>query len=123
MNKIQGLDAVSLTMKYNKDTPPVLLEVIDADTVSEGIQIEQGELGGTIQMNLADNASGVLEYREDGINGLSGEKVKVGSAVLSIPEDSYITAMYLVPQVTLYNTSGAEIPHFMGGAKIIIAKE
>lgn len=123
VNKIQGLDAVSLTMKYYKETPPVLLEVIDADTVSEGIQIEQGELGGTIQINRADNVSGILEYREEGIDGLNGEKVKVGSAVLSIPEDSYITAMYLVPQVTLYDTSGAQIPHFMGGAKIIITKE
>ena len=123
VNKIQGLDAVSLTMKYNKDTPPVILTVIDADTVSEGIQIEQGELGGTIKMNLADNASGVLEYREEDINGINGERIKVASAILEIPDDAPVTAMYLVPEVTLFDTSGAEIPHFMGGAKIIITKE
>lgn len=123
VNSVEDLDAVSLTMQYYKDVPPLILEVIDADTVSEGIQIEQGELGGTIQINRANNVSGVLEYREEGINGLHREKVKAASAILRIPEDSRITAMYLIPQITLLNTSGAEIPHFMGGARIIITKE
>ena len=102
---------------------PVILEVIDDNPASEGIQIEQGKLGGTIRINRADNAGGILEYREEGINGLNGEKIKVASAILRIPEDARITAMYLVPQLALFDTSGAEIPHFMGGAKITITKE
>ncbi len=123
VNRVENLDAVSLTMQYAKDTPPVILEVIDADAAVEGIQIEPGELGGTVQINRADNAGGSLEYRVDGINGLSGDKMKVASAVFHIPEDARITAMYLVPQVTLLDVTGSEIPHFMGGAKIVIARE
>jgi hypothetical protein len=123
VNQVKKIDAVRLTMKYSKDTPPVILEVMDADAAVEGIQIEPGELGGTVQTNRADNDGGILEYREDTIGGHSGEKIKVASAVLQIPEDSYITAMYMVPQVTLFNTSGEEILHFMGGAKIVITKE
>jgi hypothetical protein len=123
INRVEDLDAVSVTMQYHKDTPPVILEVIDADPAVEGIQIECGELGGTVQANRADNVGGVLEYREDGMGGFNGEKLEVTSAVLRIPDDSRITALYLVPKVTLYDTSGAEIPHFMGGAKIAITKE
>jgi hypothetical protein len=123
INTVEDLDEVSLTLLYSKDTPPVILEVIDADPVSEGIQIEQGELGGSIQVNQTDNATGVLAYREEDINGLNGDKVKIASAMLVIPEDARITAMYLIPQVTLIDTSGAEIPRFMGGAKIVISKE
>ena len=123
VNRVEDLDVVRLSLGYAKDVPPVHMELIDSDPVSEGIQIEPGELGGTLQVNRADNASGVLEYREAGINGLNGEKIKIASANVRIPEDSYITAMHLVPQVTLFDTSGAEIPHFMGGAKIIITKE
>jgi len=123
VNRAEDLDAVSLTMQYYKDTPPVSLEVMDADPAVEGIQIERGDLGGIVQINRADNSGRVLEYREDGMDGLNGEKIKVASAVLKIPEDAYITAIYLVPQVTLLDASGSEIPHFMGGAKIVITKE
>ena len=123
VNKVKELGAFSLTMKYCKDTPPVILEVIDADPANEGVQIDKGEIGGDVIANRADNESGALEYCEEDINGVNGEKIKVASALLRIPDDAYITAMYLVPQVTLFDTSGAEIPHFMGGAKIIITKE
>ena len=123
LNRVEDLDEICLTMKYAKDTPAVRLEVIDSDPATEGVQIEPGELRGTIQANRADNQIGVLEYREQGIKGLNGEKIKIASAVLAIPEDSRVTAIYLVPQVTLFDTSGEEIPHFMGGAKIVIAKE
>ena len=123
VNKVEDLDVVRLSLGYAKDVPPVNMEIIDSDPVREGIQIEQGELGGTIQVNRADNVSGSLEYREEGMDGINGEKIKVASAVLKIPEDSRITAMYLVPQVTLLDVSGSEIPHFMGGAKIVITKE
>jgi hypothetical protein len=123
VNKVEDLGALNLTLKYYKDSPRVLLEVIDADPVSAGIQVEQGDVGGSVQNNRADNTSGILEYCEEDIQGLTAEKVKVASALLRIPEDASITAMYLVPEVALFNTSGSEIPHFMGGAKIVITKE
>ncbi len=125
IDDVKELDALSLTLKYYKDyaDEKFMLLVIDEDPVSDGSQIGQGGLGGTVQINRADNASGVLQYREEDINGINGERIKVASAILEIPDDAPVTAMYLIPEVTLVDTSGAEIPHFMGGAKIVITKE
>lgn len=125
IDDVKELDALSLTLKYYKDyaDEKFMLLVIDEDPVSDGSQIGQGGLGGTVQINRADNASGVLQYREEDINDINGERIKVASAILEIPDDAPVTAMYLIPEVTLVDTSGAEIPHFMGGAKIVITKE
>ena len=123
INNVKDLDAVKLTLTYYKDKPPVIVEVIDTDPLSKGVQIEQGEMGGTIQLNEADNSSGFLEYRENNLHGLNADEIKMASALFQVPEEAYITSMYLVPQVTLLDTSGAEIPHFMGGIKITITKE
>ncbi len=117
------MDALTLTLEYYKDEPPVVFEVIDADPLEEGVQIESGELGGDIQADSADNHSAILEYREENIDGLDSDKVKIVSAVFRVPDEAYVTAMYLVPKVSLLDTSGSEIPNFMGGTKILIKKE
>jgi hypothetical protein len=123
INSVEDLDALTLTLEYYKDEPPVVLEVIDADPLEEGVQIGSGELGGEIQADSADNNSGALEYREANIDGLDSDKVKIVSAVFRVPDEAYVTAMYLVPKVSFLDTSGSEIPNFMGGTKILIKKE
>ena len=122
ISSVEDLNAATLTLDYYKDEPPVVLEVIDADPLVEGIQVEPGELGGEIQANSADNHSAILGYHEENIGGLNSDKVKIASAVFRVPEEAYITAMYLVPKVTLFDTSGSKIFNFMGGTRIIIKK-
>ena len=117
------LDTVSFTLEYYKDTPPnALLTVVDAEPLTEGVQIEEGLLGGVKTANSADNTKGIITYGEDRIGGLSASKVKVASILFTVPEDEPITAFYLVPKFFLHDTSGREIPSFMGGVKVIIKK-
>ena len=75
-----------------------------------------------VTTNSADNTTGIITYGEDLIGGLSAAKVKVASILFTVPDDAPITAFYLVPKFTLYDTDGKEIPHFMGGAKVTIKK-
>ena len=117
------LDTVSFTLEYFKDDPPgALLNVADAEPLTEGVQIGEGSLGGAVSANSADNIRGILTYGEEGIGGLSISKVKVASILFTVPDDEPITAFYLVPKFSLHDTAGREIPCFMGGAKIVIKK-
>ena len=117
------LDTVSFTLEYFKDEPPgALLTVVDAQPLTEGAQIEEGLLGGVVTANSADNSTGIVYYGEEKIGGLSASKAKVASILFTVPENEPITAFYLVPKFSLHDTSGKEIPCFMGGAKIIIKK-
>jgi acid phosphatase type 7 len=117
------LDAVSFTLESFKDDPPgALLAVSDADTLTEGTQIEAGQMGGIVIANNADNTKGIITYGEDHIGGLASSTVKVASILFTVPEDEPITAFYLVPKFSLRDTSGREIPCFMGGVKVIIKK-
>ena len=86
------------------------------------MQIEEGLLGGVATANSADNITGTITYGEELIGGLSAAKVKVASILFTVPDDAPITAFYLVPKFTLYDTDGKEISHFMGGAKVTIKK-
>jgi 3',5'-cyclic AMP phosphodiesterase CpdA len=118
-----GLDTVSFTLEYYKDTPPgALLTVVDAQPLAEGVQIEEGLLGGVVTANSADNSKGLISYGEDRIGGLSASTVKVASILFTVPDDEPITAFYLLPRFSLHDTSGKEIPCFMGGAKVTIKK-
>ena len=117
-----NLDKVMLTLPYLKDEPPLALKVIDADPAYGGVQLERGDLGGDVRHNEADNKSGILEYREESLLGLSTHMVRIASATFEVPLDASITAIYLVPKCIFFDTSGQEIPHFMGGAKVSITK-
>ena len=119
----EDLDKVSFTLAYYKDDPPIMLEVIDANPAIEGVQIEAGELGGDVVTNLADNDQGNIEYREENTGGLSSEIVKVASATFKVPGNAMVTAVYLIPKFSLFDTSGEEIPHFMGGVKVAIISQ
>jgi acid phosphatase type 7 len=117
------LETVSFTLEYFKDDPPgALLNVADAEPLTEGVQIGVGSLGGAVSANSADNSRGILAYGEEGIGGRSISKVKVASILFTVPDDEPITAFYLIPKFSLHDTAGREIPCFMGGAKIIIKK-
>ena len=117
------LDTVSFTLEYYKDTPPgALLTVVDAQPLAEGVQIEEGLLGGVKTANSADNSKGMLTYGEEKIGGLSASNVKVASILFTVPDDEPITAFYLVPKFSLHDTAGREIPCFMGGVKVTIKK-
>ncbi|MCX5902537.1 MAG: hypothetical protein NTV89_03505 [Proteobacteria bacterium] len=115
------LDTASFTLEYFKDDPPgALLDVTDAEPLTEGIQIEEGQLGGVVTANSSDNGKGIISYGEDRIGGFSASKVKVASILFTVLDDEPITAFYLVPKFSLHDTSGREIPCFMGGVKVII---
>jgi acid phosphatase type 7 len=115
------LDLVSFTLEYGRDDPPgALLAVTDANPLTEGIQIDAGQLGGTVTENSADNTTGIVTYGEDRIGGLSASTVKVASILFNVPQDEPITAFYLVPKFSLYDAAGIEIPCFMGGIKVTI---
>ena len=122
IENIADLDKASCTLKYYKDEPPALLTVGDAQPTVEGVQIEEGPLGGIVTTNNADNNNGVITYQIEQIGGLSSPRVKVASVHFDVPADEPITAFYLVPKFILYDTVGKEIPHFMGGAKVTIKK-
>jgi hypothetical protein len=115
------LDTVSFTLEYAKDSPPgALLAVEDAQPSVDGIQIEQGALGGSVAVNSADNTEGILAYREEKIIGRGASRVKAASIRFMVPDDEPITAFYLVPKISLHDASGREIPCFMGGVKVTI---
>ena len=122
IENIADLDKASCTLEYYKDEPPALLTVGDAQPTVEGVQIEEGPLGGIVTTNNADNNNGVITYQIEQIGGLSSPRVKVASVHFDVPADEPITAFYLVPKFILYDTVGKEIPHFMGGAKVTIKK-
>ena len=120
LQDIVNLNKIILSLDYSKDDPPVLLKAMDMDTATEGVQIQKGDAGGIVAVNKADNTEGVVSYQEENIAGLSSARVKIASAVFMVPENANITAFYLVPQCTLFDTAGREIPHFMGGAEVVI---
>jgi hypothetical protein len=122
IENIAALDKVSCTLEYYKEEPPALLTVVDAQTAVDGVQIEEGQLGGMVTTNSADNNKGVITYQVENIGGLSSFRVKVASVHFDVPADEPITAFFLVPKFILYDTEGKEIPHFMGGAKVAIKK-
>jgi hypothetical protein len=120
LQDITNLDKIVLSLGYSKDQPPVSLQAMDMDPGTDGVQIQKGDAGGDVTINRADNTQGVISYQEENIAGLSSPKVKMASAVFEVPENANITAFYLVPQCTLFDTNGREIPHFMGGAEVVI---
>ncbi len=87
---------------------------------SGGVQIEQGDLGGTVTLNSFDSGSGIIRYHEELFAGVSGNSFLVASAALKIPAGAQNTTLYFVPDFELYDGSGNAIPYFMGGAKVII---
>lgn len=118
-----GIDNASLSLSFCKDEPMLKLVVADADTDDEpGVQITKGELGGEVVINQADNSTGIITYKEKGLAGLSDGKTLIASASFTVPPDARATAFYLVPHCTLTNTAGKNLPHFMGGAKIVVKK-
>jgi 3',5'-cyclic AMP phosphodiesterase CpdA len=123
LQDVSNLDVCSFTMPYHKTEPPVMLKVLDADSAREGVQIRGGEMGGEVALNHADDGSGEIIYQEANLGGLFYDRATVASATFEVPDDASITALYLVPHFTLIDTSGKEIPHFMGGANILIKKE
>ena len=122
IQNVQNLDSVSCTLEYKKDEPPAALQAVDADPNTAGIQVIQGDLGGEVTVNEADNGLGVLHYQEQHIGGRSAAKIKVATIKFNVPEDTQPTAFYLVPRCILRDAAGAEIVHFMGGVKMVVKK-
>jgi len=115
-----GLSDMAFELSVVKQEPDVRLEVSDADTAREGIQIRPGDLQGTVTVNEADADQGVLRYEETNIKAPADEKTRIAAVDFEVPADAPVTAMFLVPRCTLRDAAGNEMPHFMGGAKIAI---
>jgi len=118
-----GIDNASFTLSFCKDEPLLRLVVADADADRPGVQIAKGDLSGEVAVNQADNDTGIITYRERDIAGLSNNKTLIASASFTVPQNGRATAFYLVPHCALTNTSGENVPHFMGGAKVVIKKK
>ncbi len=118
-----GIDNAACSLSFCKDAPPLKLVVADADADEPGVQIARGELGGEVVVNQADNSTGIITYTERGIAGLSDGKTLIASASFTVPQNGRATAFYLVPHCPLTNTSGENVPHFMGGAKVVVKKK
>jgi len=122
---VQGadnLDNASFSLAFYKDEPPMQLTVIDAAPDEPGVQIEQGNLNGSVAANRADNSTGIITYTEQETALCSCNQVLVASATFAVPENARATAFYLVPRCRLRDASGGDIIHFMGGAKVVIKK-
>ncbi|MEW6439562.1 MAG: metallophosphoesterase [bacterium] len=117
---VANLAEASFSMDYFRTEPQGRLEAVDADALSPGVQIRPGELGGTVVSNLAEADPGRLQYGEEAIGGLSVPRVKVASATFQVPTGAGATAFYLVPAFRLLDTTGNEIPHYMGGVTIAV---
>ena len=115
-----GIVSVSFSLSVYKDDPAIQLSVQDADPLSDGVQIEHGDLGGTVMLNSFDNGTGIIRYHEELPFGLSGDNFTVAMATLKIPAGAQNTALYFVPDFELYDGSGNVIPYFMGGIKVVI---
>ncbi|MDY6972117.1 MAG: metallophosphoesterase, partial [Thermodesulfobacteriota bacterium] len=122
VGEVENLEEVYFTMACYKDNPPIVLEVVDADPVTAGVQIDVGDLGGNVSVNLADNDLGIIEYREEGIGGIDSDLIKTASITFFVPGDAPVTAVYLVPKFFLFDSYGEEILHFMGGVKVAITQ-
>ncbi|MCP4714311.1 MAG: metallophosphoesterase family protein [Deltaproteobacteria bacterium] len=123
LKHVSNLEEVTLRLEYAKREPELVLFAQDQDLFQDGVQVEPGELGGTLQCNLADNRSGILEYAETHLGGLTAERILVATLNLTVPEDAWITALYFVPRFNLLDTFGKSVPVFMDGVKVVIRPE
>jgi|GEM_PF-608209 len=122
LKNISNLGSASFSLPVYKDDPGIQLSVQDADPRANGVQIETGNLGGTVTLNSFDAGTGIIWYKEKLSAGVSGDAFMVASATLKIPAEAQNTALYFVPDFELYDDSGNAIPYFMGGAKVVIKK-
>jgi len=120
LEEVENLGELSFVLEYFKTEPAQRLELVDADPLTPGIQIRPGDLGGTVISNLAEEDPGRVQYGEEAIGGRSFTRVKVASATFQVPLGAGPTAFYLVPEFHLQDASGTEIPHLLGGVKIVI---
>ena len=120
IKNISDLGSAAFSLPVYKDEPAIQLAVQDADPLAGGIQIEHGDLGGTVMLNSFDNSTGIIGYHEVLSAGVSGDSFMVASAVLKIPAGAQNTDLFFVPDFELYDDSGNAIPYFMGGAKVVI---
>jgi hypothetical protein len=123
LHNISNLGRISFSMPVYKDAPAVHLSVQDAEPLAAGVQVEPGNLGGTVALNSFDNETGVISYREELFAGVSGNNFTLASATLNIPAGAQNTALYFVPDFELYDRDGKAIAYFMGGAKVVIKQE
>ena len=120
IKNIINLGSASFSLPVYKDEPAIQLSVQDADPLAGGVQIEHGNLGGTVMLNSFDSGSGIIWYNEELSAGVSGDTFTVASAALKVPAEAQNTTLYFVPDFELYDGSGNAIPYFMGGIKVVI---
>lgn len=120
LKNISDLGSASFSLPVYKDEPAIRVSVQDADPLSDGVQIEPGNLGGTVMLNSFDNGSGIIWYNEEFSAGVSSDNFTIASAALKIPAGAQNTTLYFVPDFELYDGSGNAIPYFMGGIKVVI---
>ena len=120
LKNISNLGSASFSLPVYKEEPAIHPSVQDADPLAEGVQIEHGDLGGTVMLNSFDNGTGIIQYQEDLSVAGSGDNFTVAAAALKIPAGAQNTTLYFVPDFVLYDDSGTIIPYFMGGAKVVI---
>jgi 3',5'-cyclic AMP phosphodiesterase CpdA len=123
IKNISDLGSASFSLPVYKDEPAIQVSVQDADPLSDGVQIEPGNLGGTVMLNSFDSGSGIIWYNEKLSAGVSSDNFTISSAVLKIPAGAQNTTLYFVPDFELYDGSGNAIPYFMGGIKVVIKQE
>ena len=123
IKNILNLGSAAFSLPVYKDEPAIQLSVQDADPLADGVQIEHGDLGGTVTLNSFDNGAGIIGYHEELSAGVSGNSFIVASAALKIPAGAQNTTLFFVPDFELYDDSGNAIPYFMGGAKVVIKQE
>lgn len=122
-DSIGSISSVLFSLPASKDDPSVSLAVVDADAATAGVQIEKGDLGGSVVENHFDNATASITYNEIAVPGISGGKRKVAAATFMVPEDAPNTVLYLIPRFMLRDASGSEIFNVMGGTSVVVKKK
>jgi len=120
LEDVEGLDQAAFELAWAREDLSFQLIPVDGEPSSPGIQAIPGELGGTVEINQADEANGVLAYRETAIGGRAFARVKVASASFDVPGSAGPTDFYMIPFFNLKDSMGNEIPQFLGGARITI---
>jgi hypothetical protein len=114
---IEGLYAVEVRISF----PNTLVQVVDADAVAAGIQVQAGDIFGGfdtyVVQNRADNATGVIEY----IVSITGSQVGAsgGGTLLSIPllGQAAGNAVLSFIEVVLCERDGTSIPVEIGAGQ------
>ncbi len=108
VNNVKDLYALDITLKFD----PALVQVVDADTATDGIQIALGTFldPGLLLFNTVDNEAGTIRFAMSQYNPSDGKSGKGIVLVVTFAGKAEGETSLAVTDLTLSDRSGVLIP-------------